>query len=130
VFLFKFAGILTTRLSEKFVTTRFKAAESLLEEEKLPQAWLIRIRRTAFRGRWARLKPRTLAEMEEDAKEIALQLLEGLTKYFEKCPFLDTPETRLLLIDRLTALAENWRAKDWRDIVQLYAPQAAPRAIA
>ncbi len=128
VFLFKFAGVITTRLSEKYVSTKFKAAESLLEEEKLPRDWLDRVTRKAFRVQWLPLKRRTDSEMEEDAKEMMLVMLDGLTKYFEKCPFLDTPETRTLLLDRLNALAANWRSKEWREILATYAPQALPAA--
>ena len=109
-----------TRMSERFVTSKFRAAETLLEDGRIPEGWMEAVERKVFRDWLGR--PREEATSESSAREALLEMLDRLIKYFEKCPFFDNPETRELMLSRLREIAESWRAKEWAQIVQEGAP--------
>jgi hypothetical protein len=122
IFLLKYSGVLVTKLSERFVTSRFRAAESLLKEGRLPANWSERIHARVFHGIPARLGLRVRDQLENDAKRMMLGMLDGLIKYFGNSPFFDNPDTRTMFLERLEAVRESWRQKSWEEIMAQYTP--------
>ncbi len=122
IFLLKYSGVLVTRLSERFVTGRFRAAQSILEEGRIPEAWRKRIHARVFHGFAARLGLQDRDRMENRAKRMLLGMLEALITYFGSSPFFDDPDTRKLFLEKLAAVRDSWRQKSWKEIATPYAP--------
>ena len=43
-----------------------------------------------------------------------------LHKFFEKCPFVESPESRELLLTRLDVIIERWEGSDQTEILRYY----------
>ena len=117
--LLKLFGSLTGRVSERLLTSHFRALEALLEHDKLPAEWGEEVRKMAqnrtVRGGLSDDLPR-----EEQAKSFLLKKIRSLHKYFETSPFVESPETRALLLEQLEALTEQWESAELSEILAEY----------
>ena len=126
ILLWKLAGVLVMRVSERLVTGRFRAAESLLEHGRIPEAWLARIQSSELRGIAARVFFRNGAGRDERAHRTVMRMLNDLARYFAGSPFFDTPETKTHFLQRLKDLRAAWQDLPWQELLSRYGPGSAP----
>jgi hypothetical protein len=117
--LIKLIGSLTGRLSERMVTNFFRSAEALLERNRLPEPWKEEVARMAARGT-VRHRVIYLVRWDEAAKPYLMKKINEVHKFFEKCPFVENPESRELLLKRLDAVMERWESTDAQSILASY----------
>ena len=117
--LIKLLGSFTGRLSERMVTNYFRSAEALLERDHLPPDWGEQLARTAKRGT-ARQRLIHRTPWREAAKPYLMKKINDLHKFFEKCPFVENPESRELLLSRLNDVIERWEESDLSEILRYY----------
>jgi len=111
-FLFRLSLRFASYLTKRMVESRFRAAEVLLKENKLPDGWM-------RRAVGAEGVPGTLSASEEErARRMLLKLLDGLTRYFETSPLFDTRETRELMVSKLDRVYDDWKERPVREILQ------------
>ncbi len=110
---------MTGRLSERMVTTYFRSAEALIERDRLPQSWSGRLTETAKRGT-VRQRLIYVVPWQEVAKPYLMKEIKGLHKYFEKCPFVENPEARELLLKRIGVVIERWESSELSEILSYY----------
>ena len=117
--LIKLVGSLTGRLSERMVTNYFRSAEALLERDRLPDDWSAELGKMAKRGT---VRDRVIYSIpwQEAAKPFLMKKINGVHKFFEKCPFVENPESRELLLKRLDEIIVRWEASDYAGILKYY----------
>ena len=110
---------MTGRLSERMVTNFFRSAEALLERDRLPQDWNDELAKMAKHGtvrRWVIYR----VPWQEAAKPYLMKKINSLHKFFEKCPFVESPESRELLLKRLDVIIERWEGSERSEILRHY----------
>jgi hypothetical protein len=119
LFLFKMLGSVTGRLTERMVTTYFRSAEALLDRDRLPSDWNEGLTAMAKRGT---VQHRLIYRVpwQEVAKPYLMKKVNGLHKYFEKCPFVDSPEARELLLQEFDVVIERWESSELSEILSYY----------
>lgn len=117
---------MTGRLSERMVTNFFRSAEALLERDRLPEDWNHELEQMAKRGT---VRERVIYSIpwQEAAKPYLMKKINGLHKFFEKCPFVENPESRGLLLERLDEIIERWEASEYAEILKHYDFALDPR---
>ena len=73
---------------------RFKAADEIVNDHRVPEAWLRASRVTRGAG----------PGVEDKAKALCLRNLDSLISYFRHCPFVDSEESRVVLLQELCAV--------------------------
>ena len=112
IFIFRLALRFASYLAKRMVERRFRTAEVLLKEKKLPDGW-------ARKAVGTERTPATMAPpQEERARRILLKLLDDLTRYFETSPLFDTKETRDLMVRKLDVVYEDWQKRSVREILR------------
>ena len=117
--LIKLIGSLTGRVSERMVTNFFRSAEALLERDRIPDDWNSELQKMARRGT-VRQKVVYTVPWREAAKPYLMGKINGVHKFFEKCPFVENPEARELLLKRLDVVAERWEDSEISEILDYY----------
>ena len=117
--LVKLIGSYIGRVSERLLTGRFRALEALVEHDTIPIEW----RRQAEKIKQSR-SPRwpfgTQHSPDEAAKSFLLKKIRSLRGYFETSPFVESAETRTLLLEQLDEIAHRWEASNVGDILSNY----------
>lgn len=117
--LIKLVAALTGRLSERFLTSYFRDLEALLEEDKLPVEWSRQVQQLT-RGRPSHTNTVDLASREGAAKAFLMKKIRTLSNYFQSSPFVESPETRALLLERLETLIRRWEESELPEILADY----------
>ncbi len=89
------------------VEGRFRAAEAITNDHRVPTTWL----------QQSRIKPGAGPKAEARAKALCLKKLDALIGYFRGCPFVDSEESRELLLEELGAVRETWQRCTWAGIL-------------
>ena len=92
---------------------QFKAAEAITSDQRVPEAWL----------KQSRIKPgassqaKAASEAEARAKALVLKKLDTLIGYFRTCPFVDSEESREVLLNELSAVRKAWEGCTWAELL-------------
>ena len=86
---------------------QFKAAEAITSDHRVPEAWL----------KQGRIKPGASSRAEARAKALVLKKLDTLIGYFRNCPFVDSEESREVLLNELRAVRKAWEGCTWAGIL-------------
>ena len=91
---------------KSLVEGRFKAADEIVNDHRVPEAWLkaSRVGRGPDPG------------AEDKAKALCLRNLDRLIGYFHNCPFVDSEERREVLLQELHAARATWKNRTWVEI--------------
>lgn len=123
LFIIKIGGSYAGRMTGTMVTDYFKAAEALIEEDTMPAAWLQRLRQMARRGSLLQLLPGQRS-WQERGEVYLLKQIHKVRTYFTKCPFVDTEESREILLSELDELIALWVSWGFDGITEHYGLQA------
>lgn len=117
--LIKLLGSFSGRISERMITGYFQSAEALLERDKLPDDWNARLTTMAKRRAiLERLLP--FGPERNPARAYLMKRIKRLHKFFGKCPFVESPEAREMLLDRLDVVIDRWEKSDLPEILRYY----------
>lgn len=99
--------------SARLVESRFRAAESIANEERVPQEWLRSFRRRLDRIERAGGSEARVARSVERARRRCLRRVDDLMRFFEGSPYVDTPSVRHQLLRALQSQRERWEGEEW-----------------
>lgn len=119
LFVMKLGGRYAGRVTGGMMTDHFKAAEALLEHERLPEHWIERLLRMERRDRLIQLLPGGRG-WQERGEVYLLKQIHQLRAYFSKSPFFDSDETRSMLLAKLDDLIASWESLGLEGITKLY----------
>jgi len=95
------------RLIQGRVEDKLRAAEVIANGHRVPKAWI----------KQDQIRPGASPRSEARAKERCLKKLDELIVYFRSCPFVDSEESREVLLEELGAVREAWRDCTWTGIL-------------
>jgi hypothetical protein len=111
----------TTRLTQE-VETRMRAAESIVNHNRLPEAWLRRDRERIAAIRRSGKDQEEIDRVGRKAVASSLRQIDGLIKFFETSPVLDSAESRETLLSSLREKRTLWAAERWQNLVDATNP--------
>ena len=115
IFFIKLIVFLTGQVSERMLTRYFREIEALFADNKLPEEWVQNLVKIASgKKRYERL-PR-----KEQAKAFLLLKITDLRKFFQTCRFVESEESRTLLLSQIDKLKETWESADVSEIFAFY----------
>ena len=121
VFIAKFGISYATKLTERMMTSRFQDANAILNEKAVPERWIKTVEKKIFRPSPIILLMNRFRDLPENrdvlAKEEIMLLLAKLTKYFERCPFFEDPDSKKMMLEELEGIRTVWEPKRWPEIV-------------
>ena len=80
--------------SGQMLQSKFQAADTITNEERVPKEWLRSFRRRADRIRRMGGGAERLQRMAERTRKRCLRKLDSLLRFFEHSAFVDSPSTR------------------------------------
>jgi len=120
VFIAKFGIAYATKLTERMMTDRFKDANAILNDKVVPKRWIDGIEKKIFEPNPVAALVDRFRDLPQDretlAKERLMLRLDKLTKYFEKCPFFEDPESRKVMLEELEEIRAKWEPKPWGEL--------------
>ncbi len=119
MFLVRLMAALMFRVSERMLTGYFRSLEALVELDTLPPAWDNQLRKMADRGT-VRTGLVEWLPWQEAAKPFLLKKIAGLRKYFEKSTLVDSPETRVIMLETLDEVKARWEGSELPEILAYY----------
>lgn len=119
------------KLTEKYVVrimdTRFTSLEQIVNDKRVPDAWLRPFRKKLAKARNAGANDVKLTRLGQQTQQRCLRELEEMIRYATDVNFTDTRETKSVIIAELKAQRELWETMDWQAwIAVLDAPEAPP----
>ncbi len=112
---------LLTRWTQKMLTGqvvgRLQAAEAIVNEGQIPEAWLRPYRKQAEAIQRRGGSGDDLARVAARAQADCLRRIDALIRMFDEGAFADTPETKKTVVDSLRAERERWVRLDWRQVI-------------
>ena len=119
------------KLAEKYVIrimdARFTSLEQIVNDKRVPDAWLRSFRKKLARARDAGAGDAKLTRLGQQTQQRCLRQIESLLNYTNSVNFTDTRETKDVIIRELKAQREQWEMMDWQAwIGVLDAPEAPP----
>ena len=112
VFLLRGAVILMGRISGKYIGEKHKETETIINTGKPPKNWTSPLEKKIAKLKENSRGPGRILKLEKKAKNICLDKLDRLIKYFERSPLLKDKETRKILLDKLLKVHQRWKEKD------------------
>jgi hypothetical protein len=115
----KLIAALMGRVTERMLTSYFRALEALVERDTLPPDWSEQLRRMARRGN-VRTRLIQSSPWQEAAKPFLMKKIRDLRNYFERSRFVEGPEAREVLLETLDAVRDRWEASELPEILAYY----------
>jgi hypothetical protein len=119
IFLIRLLARGAMRWSSQLVRSRFRAAEHIIEEETAPEEWIAPYRRRIGEMRLGRQDKSRAAQVAQRARRRCTRKLDGLVKFFESTPFVDTPGARHLVVRRLQNQRRRLIGEEWQTFLTL-----------
>jgi hypothetical protein len=105
--------------SGQAVGARFRAAEHILEKETAPEQWVRSYRRKVKAIRDRDRDERQVERVAQRARRRCMRKLDGLIRFFEHTPFVDTPGARRLVVRRLQNQRRRLASEEWQAFLAL-----------
>ena len=118
LFLVKLMASMMGRITERILTGHFRALESIVELDKIPQEWGEELKKMAQQGT-VRTRQGT-KRWEDEAKTFLMKKMKILRSHFEKSRFLEGPETRQILLSSLDEVRDRWNDSELIEILKHY----------
>lgn len=112
-FFFMLIARYASRVIAVAVEARMRAAETITNEERIPEAWIASYlaKRDELVARGA--EPGRMADLGRKAQADCLKKLADLTRFFENDPIVDSTESRLVLHKALQKAKKTWQDAGW-----------------
>ncbi len=131
VVIFTLVTYLMSRWISKYVqgsiSGRLDAIDAIVNEERVPSAWLQRLRKRARRLDRSGGAEKRIARLESRAQKQALTRIQELIRYVENVGLTDSEHTKRLLLKELREQERRWQDDEtWDELVDLTAPEDEP----
>lgn len=113
----RFAVKLIARFAGKYVGSKHKAAETIINTERPPRQWTDKLNRRITSIRKTAGNSEKVLRRERRAKDTLLKRIDQLIGCFETSPFVHDKETQQLLLSKLREARRLWEEKDWEEII-------------
>jgi hypothetical protein len=125
-FLFQILTRFATWAVAGSVESRMRAAESIVNEERIPPFWI----RSYQAKRDELIKqgagPEVLADLGRKAQSDCIKRIDDLLHFFENDRIVDSYESRIVLQKALQQAKKNWQAASWEFFLARALPGKAP----
>ena len=120
------------KLTEKYVVrimdTRFTSLEQIVNDKRVPDAWLHPFRKKLAAARKSGAGDAKLTRLGQQTQQRCLRRIEDMLQYATGVNFTDTRETKEVIVKELKAQREQWETMDWQAwIAVLDTPEAPPK---
>jgi len=112
VLLLRGAVILMGRITGKYIGEKHKEAETIINTEKPPPAWIYPLEKKIAKLKEDSTRSSRILKLEKKAQNICLDKLNRLIKYFKTSPLVKDEETRKILLDKLLKVHQRWKEKN------------------
>ena len=116
--LVKLIAALMGRVSERMLTSYFRALEAIVELDTLPPDWGEQLQKMARQG-YVRTRQGSM-RWQDQAKPFLLKKMRGLRDFFEKSRFVEGPEAREILLESLDEVRDRWEGSELPEILAYY----------
>ncbi|MGC9522676.1 MAG: hypothetical protein ACP5HG_12450 [Anaerolineae bacterium] len=128
VVIFTLVTYFMTRWVSKYVqesiSGRLDAIDAIVNEERVPSAWLRRLRARARRLKRSGATEERIARLTARAQQRALARIAELIRYVENVGLTDSEHTKRLLLKELREQERRWQDEEtWNEMVDLTAPE-------
>ncbi|MGQ9632434.1 MAG: hypothetical protein ACUVXI_19280 [bacterium] len=106
-----------TFIIRRYIETKNRAVEEILSTKRAPKSWTRRLEQRMAKIENGPGGSERRRKLEERAKNICLQKIDRLIKYFGKCSLVENEETRRIVLGELKKAQNTWRDKSWSEIV-------------
>jgi len=112
-FLFQVLTRFATQAVAGSVEFRMRAAEIIVNEEKIPPQWIRphQVKQAELVAKGA--DPAALASLGRKAQTDCIQKINDLQHFFENDPIVDSHESRVVLLKALQKARETWENSSW-----------------
>ena len=117
ILLLRGAVILMGRVTGRYVGEKHKEAETIINTGKPPKSWTYRVEKKIAKLKQDSREPTRILKIEKKAKNICLEKLDRLIKYFKTSSLVKDEETRKILLDELAKVRQRWKEKDGEEII-------------
>ena len=108
---------MTVRFSQG-VEANVRAAESIVNDERVPEAWAAPYRKQIDTLRQAVGSEAEIEQAGRRGHKDCLRQLDRLVQYFEKSNLVDSTESRHVLLTGLQRQRERWVAGGWQYVIE------------
>ncbi len=116
IFLIRYTAYFVSRRAAERFGGQFAVIEEIINQGKVPEAWL-----KSYRVKIARLEQAGAGEAKvqrlgRQAKAQFTRRLKRLYDHLEHGEFYDSDETKIMVLETLREREADWQASDWRDL--------------
>jgi hypothetical protein len=111
-----FISFYVRRVADLGLTDQFRAAESIVNGF-IPEKWIAQINR-----RMALYRLLSILKYEASGKDLALQKIDQLYRYFDRSLFYESPEARQMLLTQIQETRVCWAHMTWQEILTNFDP--------
>ena len=97
----------------RYIESRFRAAECIVNEGRVPEAWVRSFHRHVDAVRRRGGTADEMAQASRRARKRCLRELDSLMRFFQGVTFVDSLATRDVLIQALQRERNRWAAEEW-----------------
>jgi hypothetical protein len=124
------AGEWAGRLFSGGLVANLRAGETIVEENRVPDAWIARYRKKADDMRRAGKPNEDVNKVKQQARERCLKHMDKLILFFEKTNVTDSDETKEQLLWSLRQRRATWAGTSWEIFFAGAARPESPQASA
>jgi len=117
VLILRLAVILMGRVTGRYVNEKHRAAETIVNTEKVPKLWSDKLEKKISSVSKYSGRSKKVLRMKKRAKTVILKKMDRLIDYFKDSPLVQDKETRKILLDKLLGARRLWEEKDWEEII-------------
>ena len=109
---------------ERSIVDKYRAAECVVNEGRVPEAWTGGYRERIAKLRAAGASRDDLEEVGRRAQEHCLRELDALVRVFQTSRAVDSEDTRRVLLDALQQRRDQWATESWEALIEAGLPHS------
>ena len=123
------AGNWAERLFSRGLVANLKAGETIVEENRLPDAWIRPYRKKIDGMRRAGKKQQDIDKVGRQAQKDWFKKMDDLIVFFQKTNLTDSPDTKEQLLSTLSERRQQWAGMGWEVLLENRASVESPDAV-
>lgn len=120
------ANTLTSKYITRLLDTRFTSMEQIVNDNRVPDAWLRPFRQKLTSVRRNGGGDERLTRLGQRTQKRCLRQLEAMIRYATEANFTDTRETKNTIVTTLKAQRDVWETMDWPAWIAVLDSSEAP----
>lgn len=116
--LFRLLIVWASRYMTRWVESRCQAAEVIVDQGRVPEAWALPLRRRIEAMRRRGRSARAVERAGRRAQARLVRELDALTRYLEQGARFDSEDTRRHVLQSLRERRRDWVAGSWQSLLE------------